>query len=60
MPMHLSHLQSDDNHHDASSASPRVSHATLEMYSIERDADDYDIDDGEMHDQSEDQHHDAS
>ena len=60
MSMHLLHLQSDDNHHDASSASSRVSHATLEMYSIERDADDYDDDDDEIDNESEDQHHDAS
>ena len=60
MSTHLLHLQSEENHHDASSASPAVtviiltthplrhqsvSNATLEMYSIERDADDYDDDD---------------
>ena len=38
-----------------------VSNATLEMYSIERDADDYDgDDDGEIGNESEDQHQDAS
>ena len=58
--MHLLHIQPDDNHHDASSASPAlmrkimttlplpspmVSNATLEMCCIERDADEYDDDD---------------
>ena len=73
MPMHVSHLQSEDNHHDASSASPAVNDnhdyassasmvfpATLEMSSVERDADDYDEDDDEIDAESEDQHHDAS
>ena len=35
----------NDNHDDASSTSPMVSNATLEMYSIERDGDAYDDDD---------------
>ena len=45
MSTHLPHLKSHDNHHDASSASPMLSNTTLEMYSIERDCDDYDDDD---------------
>ena len=45
MPTHLLHLKSHDKHDDASSASPVLSNATLEMYtieyrSVERDGDD--------------------
>ena len=58
MPMHLLHLQSDDNDHGASSASPAVMiilvttrplhHQrclTPQLKCIERDGDDYDDDD---------------
>ena len=38
----------DENHDCASSASPRVSNVALEMYGIERDADDYEDDDDDI------------
>ena len=67
MPMHRLHLRRilsitsshDDNHDYASSASPVVPNATLEMHGveIERDADDCEGDDDEIDDESEDEHH---
>ena len=55
----------DDNHDDASFASPMLSNATLETYSvecksIERDGDDYDDDDDDIDDDGHPQHHQQS